>query len=93
VLASGGPYDSSEKIVWQLQGKAQVGSIVYGKAPEGLDTKVGPIPLRRGSSYSVGIHGEVSDLIRLRGSGSCDFTVDADGVVNGADGCRLISGE
>lgn len=93
VLSTVDSHNPTEEIVWQLQGKARVQSIVYGEAPDGLSTKVGPVPLRREGRYSVAIHGEVSDLIRLRGAGSCEFTLGANGVVTGADGCRLLSGE
>lgn len=94
VLETGDPYKTTDdEIVWQLQGETRVHTIVYGEAPEGLDAKVGPLPLRREGRYSVGVHGEVPAFIRLRGAGACEFTVEPSGVVSGGAGCRLLSGE
>lgn len=95
VVAECDSHNATCQIVWRLQGEARVRSIVYGEAPDGLNTLVGPVPLRRGGRYTVGMLAEVYDITRLRGGGSCDFTVDAGGDVatRGANGCRLFAGQ
>lgn len=81
----------SEKIMWKLTGESTAATTTYGVAPNGLNTQVGPLPLRPRRTYSIGVHGSVRNLLRLTGSGSCEFSIGHDGAVSAPQGCRSVS--
>ena len=80
----------NERVMWRLSGESDARTIAYGATPDGLVASTGPSPLQRGTRYTVFVRAEGRYVIRLRGAGSCAFSVDADGEVDPAQGCRLI---
>lgn len=71
--------------VWHLNGEADVRSIVYGEAPEGLQAALGPISLQPDRAYYIVVMGD-SGWGR-EAKGTCRFTLDEAGQVHTEPGC------
>lgn len=71
--------------VWHLNGRADVRSIVYGQAPEGLQVALGPASLQPGRAYYIVVMGD-SGWGR-EAKGTCSFRLDEAGHVHTEPGC------
>ena len=70
--------NDSETITWEIQGKAKVGVIHYGVAPDKLTATVPPITLEAGKTYLFTLQ-TISTFLGPPCGGAVLFTIDTDG--------------